>query len=62
MKNIFSLILVFPLWLTYIISRTIPRDNTLIAFGTHTKSFSGNIKSLFLKNDISNYTENIYFR
>lgn len=55
MKNIFLLIFIFPLWIIYFLSRTIPRDKTLIAFGTHTKSFSGNIKSLFLKNDPSNY-------
>ena len=55
MKNIFLLILVFPLWVIYFLSGIIPRDNKLIAFGTHTKSFSGNIKSLFINNDISNY-------
>lgn len=54
MKNIIT-ILILPMWIIYFLSKFIPRDKTLIVFGTHTNSFSGNIKSLFLTEEDSKY-------
>ena len=54
MKNYF-LFAVLPLWIIYLCSRLMPRNRDLIVFGTHTSSFSGNIKSLFLNRSTSLY-------
>ncbi len=43
------------MWLPYLLLKFLPKNKTLIAFGTHTSSFSGNIKSLFLRQDTAGY-------
>ena len=48
MKQLSS-ILTLPLWIVFFLSKYIPKDKNLIALGTHTDSFSGNVKSLFLE-------------
>lgn len=59
MKNFTTLVLLsistVPFWVLYFISKLIPRDQKTIVFGTHTASFSGNIKALFLQ-----YSKPIY--
>ncbi len=49
------LILALPLWIVFFLSKYIPKDKNLIAFGTHTSSFSGNIKFLFFKDSDIKY-------
>ncbi len=43
------------MWLVFLFSKLLKRDKSLIIFGTHTDSFSGNIKSIFLTKDNSKY-------
>lgn len=48
MRNILSIVFLVPCWALYLFSRIPIRSTTLIVFGVHTNSFSGNVKELFL--------------
>jgi len=52
MKKILSLFLTIPLWFVFFFSRFMVRDKNLVVFGVHTRSFSGNIKSLLLSSHL----------
>ncbi len=55
MKKYLPILFILPLWIIFFFSKFMPRDKNLIVFGTHTKSFSGNIKALFLNRDNLQY-------
>jgi CDP-glycerol glycerophosphotransferase (TagB/SpsB family) len=50
-ENILKVLLLLPGWLVFALSRLAIRDDKLVAFGVHTRSFSGNSKALFLADD-----------
>jgi CDP-glycerol glycerophosphotransferase (TagB/SpsB family) len=51
MTKFLSLLFLLPNWVAYAFSHLIKRDRNLFVFGVHTNSFSGNVKSLFLRED-----------
>lgn len=56
MNNAITIIFIIPLWLIFILTRFIKRDESIVVFGIHTKSFSGNVKALLLDKEKGNYT------
>jgi CDP-glycerol glycerophosphotransferase (TagB/SpsB family) len=47
MRKLLSLTLLLPCWALFALSGLIKRDRSLVAFGVHTNTISGNVKSLF---------------
>ena len=48
MRRLLAVVLLIPCWLLFSLSGLVKRNPRIVAFGVHTKSFSGNVKSLFL--------------